>query len=103
MTIQAKHMLDVQSHFCPSLFVIFVRACQSLSLEVSKELGLTKNGSGPYWDTASDDESERRLILILEQIVETESFAIERAFARSGIYTEISLDEAKHILARSSS
>ena len=102
LTIPTKNVLDVQVHFSRSLSVIFIRAIPSISRQVSKELGLSKNGSAPYWDTVSDEESEKRLTLLPNQLVEAEKNAIKQAFVHSAIYKEISSAEANDILLKCS-
>ena len=97
--ILARNMFDVKVHFSQSLSVIFIRVDPTVSRKVCEELGLTQNDPGPYWDTLSKEESQRRLILLPWLLLDTEKEAIKRVFSHCGIYKEISLAEAKDILA----
>ena len=103
LEILSQDMLEVQVHFGRSPFVIFLRVSPSISHKVSKQLGWTKNNSSsPYWDTLSNKESEKRLILLPLALSETEKSAIKEAFALCGIYKEIAQFEAEKILANCS-
>ena len=102
LTIHAKNVLDVQVHFSRSLSAIFIRVSPWVSRQVSKALGLVKKDSAPYWDTISNEECERRLILLLSQIIETEKVAIKKAFVNCSIYKEISSAKANEILIKAS-
>ena len=103
MTIHGKNLLDVQVHFSRSLSVIFIRVAPSVSRKVSEELELTQNDPGPYWDTLSKEESQRRLILLLEQPLDWQKEAMKSAFSLCGICKEISLVEANRLLSNSAS
>ena len=99
VTIYAQDVAEVQVHLSRSLSAVFIRVSPPKSLQVSKDLGLKEKGS-PYWNTNSDEESQKRLILLPKKLVDAEKNAIKQAFESCGIYKEISLAEANDILAK---
>lgn len=102
VTVATKNMLEVQVHFSRALSAIFLRAAPSVSRNISKLIGLTKDGTSPYWDQLSEEESQKRLILMPSHVDETAKNAIKQAFGLCGVYQEISAAVANDILIKCS-
>ncbi|EFX81449.1 hypothetical protein DAPPUDRAFT_317693 [Daphnia pulex] len=93
--------MKVDAHFSQRLKVIFLNCLPSLCRQLSSKLGLPK--SGPYWDSASEDESKKRLTLFPGNLNYATKNAIKKVFVPRGVYHEINHAEANRLLVFSAS
>lgn len=100
VAILAGDLLQVQVSFSRQLPVIFIHVSPAVCRVVSSKLGLYK--SGPYWDTASPDESQKRLTLLPCSLDDSAKNAIKQAFVPRGVFHEIDNAEANRLLVISS-
>ena len=103
VTIFKKDLLLFEAHFSHHLPAIFLYIMPKVSRQYSQKLGLQKNIlGGPYWDTLSSVESQKRLILLPECLTKDIEESIKQAFTGSGVFHEISFEKANQILLKSS-
>lgn len=100
VAIPAQQLLQVDAHFNFPLPVIFISVTPALCRRVSSGLRLNKNG--PYWDTVSGDETQKRLTLFPSSLDDSAKNAIKQAFIPRGVFHEISSCDANRILMTSS-
>jgi sentrin-specific protease 7 len=100
VAIPAQQILKVHAHFSRILKVIFLNVGPSWCRQLSKKLGLSK--SGPYWDSASEDENHKRLTLFPNDLDDAAKNAIKQVFVSQGVYHEIDHTEAYRLLIISS-
>ena len=98
VAISSKQLLQFETHLSRHLSVIFLYVTPTVSRKFSQRLGLEKNSSGPYWDSLSTVESQRRLTLLLDHCDEATKNSIKQSFTRLGVFKEITSIEANHIL-----
>jgi hypothetical protein len=96
VAIPTQQLTKVDAHFSQQLKVIFLNCLPKFCRQLSSKLGLTK--SGPYWDSASEDESQQRLILLLVNLEYAAKNAIRQVFFPQGVYDEIDHAEANRLL-----
>lgn len=100
ISILARQLLQVEVNFNRQIPVIFLYVTPLVSRRFSSLLGLRK--SGPYWDSASIEESQKRLTLLPCNIDDSAKNAIKQAFVPKGVFREISNGEANRLLVISS-
>jgi hypothetical protein len=96
VAIPTQQLTKVDAHFSQQLKVIFLNCLPKFCRQLSSKLGLTK--SGPCWDSASEDESQQRLILLLVNLEYAAKNAIRQVFFPQGVYDEIDHAEANRLL-----
>lgn len=101
VAILSEHLLQVQVNFNRQLPVIFLHVSPAVCRMFSSQLGLCKS-SGPYWDIASTDESQKRLTLLPCSLDDSAKNAIKQAFVPKGVFIEINNAEANRLLVISS-
>lgn len=102
IAIPAEKLLKVQAHFNRKLPVIFLNVTPTCSRSVSKQIGLIKSSSDPYWDTLSQKETEKLLTLLPYSLDDPAKNAIKQAFVHKGVFQEIDAKEANRLLVISS-
>lgn len=100
VAIPTQQLLQMEAHFNRQLPVIFLTVTPTLCRRVSS--GLRLNKSGPYWDSLSEDESQKRLTLLPSSLDDSAKNAIKQAFVPRGVFREISSSEANKLLLISS-
>lgn len=100
VVILAEQLLQVEVHFNRQLPVIFLYVTPAVSRKFSLKLGLHKNG--PFWDSASLDESHKRLTLLPCSLDDSAKNAIKQAFVPRGVFHEINIAQANRLLLMSS-
>ncbi|EFX65750.1 hypothetical protein DAPPUDRAFT_117019 [Daphnia pulex] len=100
VAIPSEQLLKVDAYFSRKLQVIFLNVGPSWCRQLSTKLGLTK--SGPYWDSASEDENKKRLTLLPDGLDDAAKNAIKQVFVPQGVYNEINQAEANRLLVISS-
>ena len=104
VTILSKQLLQFEAHFSRHLSVIFLYVTPTVSRQYSQKLGLEKNiHGGPFWDSLSTVESQKRLTLLPDCLDEAAKESMKQTFTRSGVFREISLAKANETLVKSSS
>jgi hypothetical protein len=83
------------------LEVVFLDVGSNWCRQLSSKLGLSK--SGPYWDSASKDDNQKRLTLLPNDLDNAAKNAIRQVFVSQGVYHEINHIEASRLLIISSS
>lgn len=100
ISIQTYQLLQMEVHFSRSMPVIFIYTTPSLSRAISRTLGLV-SGEGPFFDSLSINECEKRLTLLPSDLDDAAKHAIRQAFVPRGIFKEINHPEANKILVKS--
>jgi sentrin-specific protease 7 len=101
VTIFSKQLLQFEAHLNRNLYVIFLYVTPTVSRKFSQKLGLQKNSPGPYWDSLSTVDSQRRMTLFLDNCDETTKNSIKQSFTPLGVFKEITYIEANQILVNS--
>ena len=101
VAIPAQQLLKVDAHFSRKLEVVFLDVGSNWCRQLSSKLGLSK--SGPYWDSASKDDNQKRLTLLPNDLDNAAKNAIRQVFVSQGVYHEINHIEASRLLIISSS
>jgi sentrin-specific protease 7 len=96
VAIPTQQIMKVDAHFSKQLKVIFLNCLPSLCRQLSSKLGLPK--SGPYWDSASEDESQKLLTLFPGNLNYATKNAIKKVFVPRGVYHVINHAETNRLL-----
>ena len=102
IVIVSNQILKLEMHPGKAMPVIFLYVTPSASKKIRDKLNMVRDSKKPYLDIQSEDECEKRITLLPNELADDAKNAIKQAFQPGGIFAEISQHEANRVLVLSS-